>query len=107
MEVFFYGLFMNLSILHKNGIYPNNPRKGYLKDYKLKIGSRASLVPCKNEISYGIVMTIERNALQKLYTEPSVVDYLPEEITVVLNSKESISAICYNLPVESLSGTNE
>jgi len=53
MEVFFYGLFMDVTILLKNGIKPSNPRRGYLNDYALKIGNRASLNPCKNEKSYG------------------------------------------------------
>ena len=49
MEVFFYGLFMDGNILLKNGIKPSNLRRGYLNDYALKIGNRASLIPCKNE----------------------------------------------------------
>ncbi|MEQ9403456.1 MAG: gamma-glutamylcyclotransferase family protein [Cyclobacteriaceae bacterium] len=107
MEVFFYGLFMDRSILSKNGIDPSNPRKGYLKDYTLKIGDRASLIPCKNEKAYGIVMTVDDGAIKKLYAEPGVADYIPEEVKIVTDKNESVVAICYNLPVESLSGTNE
>lgn len=66
MEVFFYGLFMDRAILLQNGIKPSNPRKGYLNDYALKIGNRASLVPCNNEKSYGIVMTVDNDAIHKL-----------------------------------------
>ena len=107
MEVFFYGLFMDRTILLKNGINPSNPRKGYLNDYALKIGNRASLIPCKNEKSYGIVMTVDKDAIDTLYAEASVADYIPEEVTIITNTGNYIPAICYNLPSELLTGTNE
>ena len=105
--MFFYGLFMDDTILLKNGIKPSNPRIGYLKDFALKIGNRASLIPCKNEKSYGIVMTIDNDAIHNLYAESSVADYIPEEVNIITNVNDSITAICYNLPSESLTGTNE
>ncbi len=107
MEVFFYGLFMDVTILLKNGITPSNPRRGYLNDYALKIGNRASLIPCKNEKSYGIVMTIDNDAIHNLYAEASVADYIPEEVKIITNTNDSITATCYNLPSESLTGANE
>jgi hypothetical protein len=106
MEVFFYGLFMDQSILLKNGLHPANPRIGYLPDYALKIGDRASLIPQKNEKSYGIVMTVDPGAIHRLYAEASVADYLPEEVHIVTKTKDVLTATCYNLPVETLSGTN-
>jgi len=106
MEVFFYGLFMDVAILSKNGIKPSNPRRGYLNDYALKIGDRASLISCKNERAYGIVMTVDNDAVHNLYAEASVADYIPGAVNVNLNSNDSITATCYNLPSESLTGTN-
>ena len=107
MEVFFYGLFMDQDILTKRGINPANPRKGHLKDYTLKIGKRASLIPCINEKAYGLVMEVDDDEIRQLYAEKSVADYIPEKVTVVTESGEQITAICYNLPLELLSGTNE
>ncbi|WP_190808596.1 gamma-glutamylcyclotransferase family protein [Flagellimonas sp. S3867] len=106
MEVFFYGLFMDRAILLENGIQPSNPRRGHLKDYTLKIGKRASLIPCENERSYGIVMTCNKDAIDKLYSETSVADYIPEEVTTVTETNDSVIAVCYNLPADSLTGTN-
>ncbi|MEP1096047.1 MAG: gamma-glutamylcyclotransferase [Cyclobacteriaceae bacterium] len=106
MEVFFYGLFMDVDILLKNGIKPSNPRKGILDDYALKIGNRASLVPCQNEKSYGIVMTVDTNAIHNLYAETSVADYVPEEVNIIINTNDAITATCYNLPSELLTETN-
>lgn len=106
MKVFFYGLFMDRAILAKNGITPADPVKGYLQDYALKIGNRASLVPCKDEKAYGIVMTVDDVAIRDLYAEASVADYVPEEVTVVTNANDRVAAMCYNLPEASLTGTN-
>lgn len=107
MDVFFYGLFMDHSILKKNGIEPSNPRKGYLENYTLKIGNRASLIPCDGEKSYGIVMTVNEDAIQSLYAEASVADYIPEEVTIITDTNDEVYATCYNLPMELLTGTNE
>ena len=107
MEVFFYGLFMNKDVLIKNGVNPLNPRKGYLNDYTIKIGNRASLIPCKKEKAYGIIMTINDEELVTLYSEKSVADYIPEKVRIIMNTTESVIATCYNLPLELLTGTNE
>jgi len=107
MEVFFYGLFMDKDILIKNGISPSNPRKGYLNNYTLKIGNRASLIQCKKEKAYGIIMTINDEEIIKLYAEESVADYIPEKVEAVTETNEYLTATCYNLPPELLTGTNE
>ena len=106
MEVFFYGLFMDKDILINSGINPSNPRQGYLNDYTLKIGNRASLIQYKNEKAYGIVMEVDDKEVNQLYAEKSVADYIPEKVTIVTASNEHLSAICYNLPLELLTGTN-
>lgn len=106
MEVFFYGLFMDINVLLEKGIEPKHPRKAYLKDYTLRIGERASLMYSKGDICHGILMVCDKYSLQKLYSEPSVADYVPEEVTVTTEQEESISALCYNLPPELIKGTN-
>ncbi|MEM8890760.1 MAG: gamma-glutamylcyclotransferase family protein [Bacteroidota bacterium] len=106
MEVFFYGLFMDTAILSKQGVKASNPRIAYLDDYSLKIGQRASLIPAKGERAYGLVMSLEEEAVQKLYSEASVADYLPEEVHIITSNNEGLKASCYNLPPASISGTN-
>jgi hypothetical protein len=107
MEVFFYGLFMDQDLLRKKGVNPSNPRKGYLNNYELKIGNRASLIQSPKEKSHGIVMTIADGEIIKLYAEKSVTDYVPEKVEVVTETNELIIATCYNLPPELMTGTNE
>lgn len=106
MDVFFYGLFMDVDILASNGVFPTRQDIGYLQDYTLKIGNRASLIPSKDTRAYGVLMTVDSDKMHDLYAEPSVADYIPEEITVVLNTGETLAGICYNLPAELLTGTN-
>lgn len=107
MHLFFYGLFMDIEILHKKGIYPTNPRKAYLDHYALKIGERASLIPSPGERSYGLLMTMGKNDAEKLYSHPSVRDYIPEEVDTVTDSGEVVKAFCYNLPEKALAGSNK
>lgn len=98
---------MDSNFLLKKGIHPIRSKKGYVIDYALTIGDRASLIPCKNERTYGILMTIDDDDVQTLYAEASVVDYLPEEVMVHTFTNETIKAICYNLPLKSITaGTN-
>ena len=107
MEIFFYGLFMDVNILSKKVISFSNPRIATLNDYALRIGNRASLIPCHDEKSYGIVMTVKPDEIKKLYSEKSVSDYIPEKVEVITELNESINATCYNLPAEKMSGSNE
>lgn len=106
MEVFFYGLFMDVDLLEKKGLKPADPRKAQLMDYSLKIGKRASLVPCQGKTAYGLLVTVDEKAIHELYSHASVADYIPEEVKVFTDSKTVIKATCYNLPLEMLSGTN-
>ena len=98
---------MDKDVLIKNGISPSNPRKGYLNNYTLKIGNRASLIPYEKEKAYGIIMTVNDEEIIKLYSEKSVADYIPEKVEVVTETNEQLTATCYNLPLELLTGTNE
>ncbi len=106
MKVFFYGLFMDLEILKKNGIYPDNIEMGYLEHYTLKIGNRASLIPAENNRAYGLLMDVDEEKIIGLYSENSVADYVPEEVSVVLDEGGTKVATCYNLPIELMTGTN-
>lgn len=106
MDIFFYGLFMEASVLLANEIPPSNPRKGYLQDYSLKIGNRASLIPSKGDKAYGIVMTVDEADARRLYAEASVADYIPEPVSIMTETGAAIAAICYNLPPAALAGTN-
>ncbi|MCG8435159.1 MAG: gamma-glutamylcyclotransferase [Gammaproteobacteria bacterium] len=106
VAVFFYGLFMDASLLASKGINPSGATVGYVDGYGLRIGRRATLVPDEADRAYGVLMTIRAEDLSALYSEESVADYVPESVSVVLPDGRLEPAVCYNLPENKLEGTN-
>ena len=106
LAVFFYGLFMDESLLASKGIKPSKAAVGYVDGYGLRIGKRATLVPDETSRAYGVLMTIRAEALRALYLEESVADYVSEPVSVTISDGTVESAVCYNLPEGKLEGTN-
>ncbi len=106
VTVFFYGLFMDESLLASKGIRPSRTAIGHVEGYGLRIGSRATLLPSEADRAYGVLMDIRAEDARALYAEESVADYVPESVRVVLADGMRESAVCYNLPEGKLSGAN-
>ena len=106
VAVFFYGLFMDESLLVSRGISPSTATVGYVEGYALRIGRRATLVPDERNRAYGVLMTIRAEDVRALYSEKSVADYVSESVSVVLPDGTPKSAVCYNLPESKMEGTN-
>ena len=51
-------------------------------------------------------MKVAAEDVAALYSEQSVADYVAETVIVTLPGDVEVSAVCYNLPVEKLVGTN-
>jgi hypothetical protein len=98
MDIFMYGLFMDEKILLISGITIFNSRIAYLEDHALKIGRKATLVPCKGERSYGVVMTVDAESARSLYSGEGLKDYRPTDVHAVTEPGKVISALCYILP---------
>ena len=105
VTVFFYGLFMDESLLAAKGITPSRATIGYVDGYRLRIGRRATLVPDRTNRAYGVLMALQTEDVRALYSEVSVVDYVSESVSVVLSDGTLESAVCYNLPERKLEGT--
>ena len=104
--VFFYGLFMDQSLLASKGVHPTELAIGYLDGYGLCIGERATLLPEAHSRAYGVLMKIAAEDAAALYSERSVADYVAEPVVVILPGDVQVSAVCYNLPPAKLAGTN-
>ena len=106
--IFFYGLFMDPSLLEEQGLHPRILGPAVLPDYRLHIGERATLLRSRSSRAFGIVMELTDAEAQSLYSEPSVREYVPERVTVqLIDTGEAVWAHCYNLPPESgLAGAN-
>lgn len=106
VSVFFYGLFMDETMLASRGIHPSSASVGFVEGYALRIGERATLVRSAHDRAYGRLMSLRPDDVEALYSHPSVADYVPEPVTVVLQDGAIDSAVCYNLPERKLAGTN-
>jgi hypothetical protein len=104
--VFFYGLFMDESLLASKGAHVTEPTVGYVDGYSLRIGERATLLPESNSRAYGVLMKIAPAEAAALYSEQSVADYVAEPVVVTLSGDIQVSAVCYNLPAAKLVGAN-
>ncbi len=107
-KIFFYGLFMDRTLLAEKGFHPETIGPAVLSDYRIHIGERATLLPSASSRAYGIVMELSEQEAHALYSEPSVRAYKRERVQVaLLASNQVVEAYCYNLPRElGLTGAN-
>jgi gamma-glutamylcyclotransferase (GGCT)/AIG2-like uncharacterized protein YtfP len=106
MQVFFYGLFMDESLLASRGVHPSASTLGYVEGYSLRIGERATLIPEPESRAYGVLMKIASEEAAALYSEQSVAGYAAEAVVVTLPGGDRVAAVCYNLPAAKLVGAN-
>lgn len=106
IPVFFYGLFMDESLLASKGAHISESTIGFIDGYALRIGERATLLPEANSRAYGVLVKIASQDVAALYAEQSVADYIAEPVLVTLPGDVEVSAVCYNLPAPKLAGTN-
>jgi len=107
-KIFFYGLFMDRTLLAEKGFHPETIGPAVLSDYRIHIGERATLLPSASNRAYGIVMELSEQEAHALYSKPSVRAYKRERVQVaLLASNQVVEAYCYNLPRElGLTGAN-
>jgi hypothetical protein len=98
INVFFYGLFMDVEILRAKGLDPVNGGQACVSGMALQIGQRATLTPDPTKCVYGLVMGLSHAEVEQLYSEPSVAAYRPEAVIAQLMDGSCIPALCFNLP---------
>lgn len=97
LDAFFYGLYMDDSVLRGAGVTPRAPRKACAHGYALRIGKRATLVKAPGGIAWGMIYALAPDDLAKLYGAPGLEVYRPEEIEVALENRAIVPARVYNL----------
>ena len=107
-KIFFYGLFMDRTLLAEKGLNPKAVGPAVLHGYRIHIGERATLMPSAASRAYGVVMDLPDEEADALYSEPSVRAYERERVRVtLLASNRDVEVDCYNLPRElGLAGAN-
>ena len=96
-DIFFYGLFMDESVLRAKGIEPRLPRKAVVRDYQLRIGQRAMLCPQRTEKAFGMVYALTDSEIESLYGEPGLEMYHPEAVVATFEDGSSSVVTTYNL----------
>jgi hypothetical protein len=99
IDVFFYGLFMDVEVLRANGFHPINERQACVPGMAILIGQRATLIPDAAKCVYGFVIGLSHSEVERLYAEPSVAAYRPEAVLAHLPDQTGIPALCFNLPL--------
>lgn len=100
-KIFFYGLFMDRSLLLEKGLRPKIIGAAVLAGYRIHIGARATVRRSASSRVYGIVMELPEHEARALYAEPSVRAYVCERVQVaLLDENEEIDADCYILPLD-------
>ena len=68
IDIFFYGLFMDDSLLREKGINPVNRRMASVENCSLVIGARATLVPCPGRTVHGVLFSLTHVEVDALYS---------------------------------------
>jgi hypothetical protein len=97
IDVFFYGLFMDIDILRQAHVAPLDPRPAYVEDFALRIGQRAALVPAAGGRVYGMLFALTDSELERLYVAPGLEQYRPETVLAHIIGGAAAPAVCYNL----------
>jgi len=98
IDTFFYGLYMDETVLAGAGVTARNGRKARLDGFALRIGQRATLVKEAGATAWGMVFALAPADLAKLYGGPGLELYRPEEVEIALENRAIIPARVYTLP---------
>jgi hypothetical protein len=98
IDVFFYGLFMDESLLREKGLSPEGRRAACVENFRLVIGERATLVPSAGGDAHGVLFSLTPGEVDALYSEESVGAYRPEAVCAQTADGTVVPALCFNLP---------
>ena len=99
IAVFFYGLFMDDSLLQEKGVTPRDGRRASVQDFSLAIGARATLVPLPRGTVHGVVFRLTHTEIDALYSDASVHVYRPEAVLAHVEDGTTVPALCFSLPL--------
>lgn len=101
IPIFFYGLFMDQALLTDMGLQPETVGAAMLPGYRIHIGERATLLPAAGHRAYGMVVNLTDDEAQRLYSEPSVREYIRICVSVrMVDTDATLDVHCYILPPE-------
>src|SRR5271166_3037780 len=99
--VFFYGSYINFSVLREVGLVPEHWEVARLHGFDIRIQPRANLVSSQEHCVYGIAATATHAELARLYAHARDVlgeVYLPQAVLVQNLAGLWRPALCYICP---------
>lgn len=97
IDVFFYGLFMDVELLRNQGVVPMNARRAFVDGFALHVGQRAALIPKSGARAYGMLIALTHHEITQLYAAPGLNQYLPEAVLAQTMEGLAVPALCYNV----------
>ena len=95
---FFYGSFINLNVVEKLGLVPDEHDVATLSGFDISIRPLANLVPSPSDHVVGTVMTATHTELERLYIYAGDTlggTYLPRAVLVQTRKGRWLPALCY------------
>ncbi|NND44036.1 MAG: gamma-glutamylcyclotransferase [Xanthomonadales bacterium] len=100
-RIFFYGLYMDATLLESMGYHPRPLGAARLDNHQIWIGERATLAPEHGAAAYGILIDLPHREAVALYARPEVRGYEPQAVVATLLDDSSPQpAHAYVLPIE-------
>lgn len=96
-NVFFYGLFMDAAVLEAKGISNVEGQIAVVRDWALRIGLRATLVPEPGRAVHGVLLSLPLPEIDRLYAEASLQLYRPVAVLGEVQGT-TVPALAYVLP---------
>lgn len=97
IDAFFYGLFMDETVLIEANVVPREPRRAVISGYRLHLGERATMVPEFGSQVFGMLFAITHAELHRLYSMPGLQAYRPQSVLAQLLDGSVCAASAYNL----------
>ena len=100
-RVFFYGSYMNPSVLREVDLAPERFEVARLDGYDIRVAPRANLVPSSEHCVYGVLAEATHAELARLYAHAKDVlgeTYLPHPVLVQTREGAWVTALCYIAP---------
>jgi len=97
IAAFFYGLYMDESVLRDKGVDPRHPRKAVVPGHRTRIGARAALVPRFGAQAFGMVFDVTHAELQRLYSGAGLDGYRAESVLAFFEDGSCAPVATFNL----------
>jgi hypothetical protein len=98
VSVFFYGSFIDLSVLAEAEYHPKHLAVARLNGFDIVACPLANLISSVDQVVYGILTTASHEELDRLYGRDWVRAYLPEAVVVTTGDGAFHPALCYVAP---------